>query len=332
MKTAARDISFDFVSGIMILWVIILHIAQHLNCEWKPVWWFIDFLYFAMPWFFFRSGYFHKSGYSVPKCLHFSYKKILQPYIVFALLGTVLCLPLYLVNNPQSALGTIMAILKQLYSKGAPFGNLPLWFMLSLFTTKILFVIIENFRILWIIMLFPITGYILSAHITGSCFGLNAVPAGITFYFYGYIYRRKILVLTNKAQIGLHVVMGIILIFGLYWDFSWVDIHYNSVIRGDYIPWLVNTILALSVTVFVSRKFILIRRFPFFEYLGRHSMIFFVLHWPLLYIDHYLITDILSLSSLANYLLVSVAVLAIPYFLNEYMGPRMRAYLKLPHK
>lgn len=75
---ATRDYSLDWISGLLILHMIIGHIAGWVEMDY-PV---NNILFFFMPWFFFKGGMFHRhKEWKVE--LNKSFKRLIIPFIVF---------------------------------------------------------------------------------------------------------------------------------------------------------------------------------------------------------------------------------------------------------
>lgn len=139
---ATRDYSLDWISGLLILHMIIGHIAGWVEMDY-PV---NNILFFFMPWFFFKGGMFHRhKEWKVE--LNKSFKRLIIPFIVFSIIGQaiwtirLLCLHETDIVKYIGFPGTFI-----LY--GAFHGNAPLWFLFSLFIVRIAFNSFET-KIKW---------------------------------------------------------------------------------------------------------------------------------------------------------------------------------------
>ena len=89
----------------------------------------MDVLFFFMPWFFFKSGQFHRDGHYLRQLLS-SARRLLIPCVVFSLAGyAVKCYTLSLHNDFSVHLTRVWT---KFSHEGVLPGNGPLWFLLVL--------------------------------------------------------------------------------------------------------------------------------------------------------------------------------------------------------
>lgn len=133
----ARDLSLDIVAGVLIIWMMLTHAAA--GAEYEPTWfkWADRILYFFMPWFFFKAGMFFKAK---PRREFYrsNFKRLIVPFLVFSLIGYLCWLPGMIGNSELSMKYKLLAPFIQLWKEGSVTGNIPLWFLLSLFIVKAL--------------------------------------------------------------------------------------------------------------------------------------------------------------------------------------------------
>lgn len=88
-----RDLSFDYLKGILIFFVILGHSIIYINgvdCYYDPLWKSIHS--FHMPLFVLLSGYFFKNRTDISfwNCVKKQFNRLLLPQITFVILGLVL--------------------------------------------------------------------------------------------------------------------------------------------------------------------------------------------------------------------------------------------------
>lgn len=132
-----RNESIDSVAGIMILYMVFTHVCQHYHLEHSNFYMSLErLLYFFMPWFYFKAGMFFKVGNS-KDVIGKSAKRLIKPFLIYSLVGHV-CYCFF--NYMKGALSlSVLVPYRSLLLTGSIPGNLPLWFLLSLFGCKVIF-------------------------------------------------------------------------------------------------------------------------------------------------------------------------------------------------
>lgn len=93
-----REEVFDFLSAFFIVQVIFLHLSQFSDLHLYSSLGVESFIYFYMPYFFFKSGYFLNIQ-NIRVCFYGGIKRLLIPFITFSILGILLILPTELLIN-----------------------------------------------------------------------------------------------------------------------------------------------------------------------------------------------------------------------------------------
>ena len=131
MEEKARVAYIDIAAGIMIIWLLIYHALWPMYKS--DVLCAVPFLFFFMPWFFYKSGYFFS-----PKALSETFKndaiKLLKTYVVWSLIGYVCyILQHFFYYNSLSFTEIVYNPLRSLCFYGLIPLNTPLWFLPVLF-------------------------------------------------------------------------------------------------------------------------------------------------------------------------------------------------------
>lgn len=134
----------DELGGLMILSVILGHAIGFagltVNNRLNPI-------IFFMFWFYFKSGMYYRPK-EREQMLIGGAKKLLLPFAVYSLVGYIVdCFAMY-VYGEIGWKHYILTPLKDLLLRGSISGNLPLWFLFSLYCVQVTFneLYIRSFR------------------------------------------------------------------------------------------------------------------------------------------------------------------------------------------
>ena len=292
-----RNHTFDLLCGICIIRMIMLHITNACGFG-DEGWWasVMSWTYFFMSFFFFKAGYFNKtvSGNSHDFILDKA-KRLLIPYAVWGTIGNIIYFFFVLfILDPNNTV-VKQTDVTHLWTTSQFFGNVPCWFLVSFFMAYVVAHLVSkvpplfkitsrgrtyNFKIHWFILPLPLLSYWLYAHGNPLPFGLNNIFIGIFLFYLGRVWHF----VTEKM--GREVTLGVsgVLLAGY--------IVVNSTYSGSYTMsdnlWTGNPYsIILSITlVLCGLSGILLSidlpRIPVINYIGQHSMVFFVAHYPML--------------------------------------------------
>jgi fucose 4-O-acetylase-like acetyltransferase len=276
---------FDLVSGLFMIQIIIMHILQFSeNFATSSVFSFIMHVsFFFMPWFYFKSGYL----YSTPKNgskLYFKSKakSLLLPFVLFTVIGFVLYFPFEVMESKRSIARILLSPGFAMIRWGnGGVGNQPIWFLLSLFLALSGFFLLDKFKLKLLIVLFPFAGYALYYfdYNLPLPLGLSNVFLGIFFLYAGYIFKKYI----EKSKYVKPILWFSLIIYcviQILW-FSSLDMRINTVTSGNYFVYLLSALCGLVLIYFIGKKIDYIKPI---NYIGENSMVYFVAHWPILFL------------------------------------------------
>lgn len=292
-----RNHAFDLLCGICIIRMITLHVTNACGFGtadwWTPV---MQWTYFFMSFFFFKAGYFNKTVSGNTKAyLADKAKRLLIPYLTWGIIGN--CIYFFFVIfilSPQNTLSTQVKI-SHLWESSQFYGNAPCWFLFSFFIAYIVAHLISkvpplfhvtflgkkrNFKIHWFIFLTPFVSYGLHTQGNPLWLGLDNVFIGIFLFYLGRVWHFAIEKMGENITLG---VSGVLLS---------IFICLNGIYGGSYSmaenlwqghPLIVTANITLALCG-LSGILLSIRlpRIPVINYIGEHSMVFFVAHYPLL--------------------------------------------------
>jgi len=146
VQSKNRDQSIDIVAGIMIIYMILYHIYQWSHIKYLLVDYLSHFLFMFMTWFYFKAGMFSHKEFC-KDLVNDSSKRLLKPYFIFSLIGHVFWCIQQSIIAETSWKTWFYEPFSQIFRNSSVEGNLPLWFLLSLFIVKMLHSLFLKFKI-----------------------------------------------------------------------------------------------------------------------------------------------------------------------------------------
>ena len=285
-----RNHAFDFLCGICIIRMITLHTitfcGHHNDDWWKEV---MGWSFFFMCFFFFKAGYFNKtvSGNS-KEYIKDKAKRLLTPYVTWGTIGfLVYCfyLPFEIdrYHNPIEPMSW-----EHLWRTSSFWGNEPVWFLCSFFSAYVLVHFMKKIQIVKpisvfqtvVLATFPFISYWLWKNGNPIWLSLNNVFMGAFFFYLGRGWQFFIDHIERKYILMLSCVLIVAFIIS---NFVWHGEYIMSAnkFEGDPFAAFVNTIIILLGLSGLLLKMPL-KRVPVINYIGQHSMVYFVCHYPIL--------------------------------------------------
>lgn len=297
----------DLISGLFMIQIIFLHIFQFANLTENKTFSFVmQVLFFFMPWFYFKSGYFYtRTETPFTDYVFNKSRKLLIPFLSFAFIGFIIALPFNIYFDDRPVWRIIASFPYSILRNGnGGIGNLPLWFLLSLFFTVVGYYIIDKLSMKWVIVLFPLIGYIIVNYNIQLPLGLSNLFLGIMFYSFGNIYRN-----IENTKFSGHIIWISIIIYLItqLFCFSTLDFRSLELLEGNYFVYLISSIAGIIVICYLAKK---INYIYLINYIGKHSLIYFIVHWPIII----LIKNIFKILSINTNEYIYVSILAFLIF------------------
>lgn len=277
-----RNSSVDTVSGILVFWMILFHVFQWAHCTAHPIYQVgLRFFFFYMAWFFFKSGMFHKDRPHLELIKH-SFSTLIFPFLLWFGFSYALVSASFRLNHNWSLSQILSYPFNQVLYAGNLPGNPPLWFLVSLFLSQLIasFFIKRKIPYLAIVISLAIGGLLSTASAVFP-FSLPAIPLGVSFYLYGYLLKGAS---SRSSSIRLDYVIltGVLLI--VLFEPSFVDFRTGRLDFGNF-PFYIFS--AFGILLLIQHR--IKGGFSPFAWIGRNSLAFFVLHWPVLIVAKYLL-------------------------------------------
>ena len=308
MKNGNRIEYLDSAGGILLIHMIAWHCWQCANLPQDAFW--LRLLSFFMPWFFYKAGMFYKPNDTIT-VIKKGWKRLIIPYIIYSLLGScVLCVKL-IVSNEFILQNFVITFFSSLVKTGSVPGNLPLWFLFSLFIVRILYNFVHNKlgqKYIWAIISITIILWIFSNYVHSilPMYVLN-ISTGLFFYLLG-----------NKLK-NIHCNWKIVFLLVILYLCSViffpqiVDMRTTKIIHGNFYGWLL--ISAIGIIAFNSFSCKVMDNVNIFSMIGKNTMPIYCWHWIVLLI----ISSISIFNSINNYeyfIIELISILAlIPIFI-----------------
>ena len=205
-----RNHTFDFLCGLCIVRMVMLHTFQYTGFTVQP-WWkeLMDWSFYLMCFFFFKAGYFNRttSGPTLPY-LWDRTKRLLIPYITCGLIGNVLFWLFMWLLEGEYTRNPIRFLWIHVYKVSDFYGNAAMWFLFSFYIMYIAVHFIGRVRWLkWLSLAFPFLSYWLWREGNPLWMNLNNVLMGTFFFYLGHWWRLLTARTGRRTEFVISVVM-----------------------------------------------------------------------------------------------------------------------------
>ena len=280
-----RSHAFDILCGICIIRMVTLHIMAFCGQE-KQEWWqeVMRWSFFFMSFFFFKAGYFNKgtSAGSDLEYLRDRSRRLLIPYLMSGLIGAAVYFSFYfpLVDRYKKFVEPLEW--SHVWMKSGFYGNSPIWFLFSFFTVYMMVRYIDKARRLcWLTLVFPALSYWVYRTGNNVPMSLGNVFIACYFFYLGRLWRRVMESISRERVMAASWLMvGAFVVLGILWPGT-----YNmsqNLFTGNALMAVVNATLILCGLAGVLLT-LQVPRIPWLCFIGEHSMVFFISHYPMLY-------------------------------------------------
>lgn len=278
-----RNHAFDILCGLCILRMVTLHVVCQTSLRqaewWKPI---MEWSFYLMSFFFFKAGYFNKGvqGNSRAYCLD-KFRRLMIPYFSWAAISAGICL-FFMLTFPGRFPGTEHSFHTfRIWIGGFTWGNSPLWFLPCFFTSYIMVHFIEKVKHLnLIILFFPLLSYWLFTLGNPLYLMMNNVFCGAFFFYLGKVWHRILDRIGDSTGLELSIILAAAFILCNIYLHGEYEMRTNS-FTGPFWQVMLNTVLALTGLsgILLTTH---VRRIPGICYIGEHSMVYYIGHYPLI--------------------------------------------------
>jgi len=282
-----RQVNFDLISGLFICYVLAVHSCQFAGIQDNVVCRDFEFVFFFfMPWFFFKSGYFHKRRDTESiRDAGMRLRRLALPYVSWVAIGYTIHVALDLFGRVEPLHWVFFGPVRMLLAQGSEMGNLPLWFLLSFLFVQLLGTFAIRFES-WILPGLPLVGWFLDDRGITLPLGLSNLFLGLFFFLCGTRYR--ILRPRLVGKIIYPLVLPTYLLLNLCFH-SELDFRINHVAVGWYPAYVIGSVAGIVLLEWSTRTL----GPNVLGWIGRNAILFFVAHWPILEICRPILVGVL---------------------------------------
>lgn len=262
----------DAVAGLFLL----LMMFQHFNIVIRTPHTLGHLFMFNTIYFFFKSGMFHKPVKPGKTLVIKWLKRLIVPFVVCALFGLMLEFVCEWIVAGNCDFAVFYGGLSQTLRIGAPWWNIPVWFLLTLFVVKLLTARFDGrHTLIWVSAALSIA----AAHtylVTMESFNyIGNTALAVVFYILGFK-SRSIRLDESRLAVGLLAAL-----FATLFVFfpAIIDIFHNKATYGNYFVGILFSVVGILLTnlLFEKYKYLHIRLFVF---AGQNAMLLLVFHVP----------------------------------------------------
>jgi fucose 4-O-acetylase-like acetyltransferase len=265
----------DLAKGVCIILVVLLHLVPVLNDK-------LEFLsYLRMPLYFCLSGLFFKDYGSLKNFTVRKVNKILIPFIAWYLISyMIFYLGRMVSNSDHEAVYSITDV----FLRNEIF-NIPLWFLLCLFWSNLLFACINIFLKKWYqqfgaIAVMAGVGYMMGSNHIANPLYIGSALTCMPFFYLGYVLKRSSILYSNANKKVERIVLGISLIGAMLFaiipdSFQHFEFYTNSMIEGNIVAVYISGVMYVVAILLLCK---LIGKLPYISWLGRYSIVVLVTH------------------------------------------------------
>ena len=254
-------------------------------------WWgeVMSWSFFFMCFFFFKAGYFNKtvSGDSVQYIKEKS-RRLLIPYVSWGTIGFLVYIAFLPFEIKRYHHPIEPMEWSHLWQTSSFWGNEPVWFLFSFFSAYVLVHFIKKIHIVKPISVFqsviilacPLISYGLWHKGNPLPMSLNNVFMGVFFFNMGRMWRSVLERLSRSQALSLSGLLCVaFVVSNILWHGEYV-MSTNRFNGMSFFAFLNTFIILLGLSGFLLK--LPLPRVPVINYIGEHSMVYFVLHYPLL--------------------------------------------------
>lgn len=300
----SRIVYLDFIAGLLVLYMIFpVHVLSQTGLERYN--YLSSVFFFFMAWFFYKAGMFFKPTDS-KAILKKTFKRLMVPFLIFSVIGD-LVLDLHFFLTGITSYKYYIASLKSVLIEGNAVGNIPLWFLLSLFIIHNGFNFAKKYLHPYVILAI--------AAVVPTCMHYAQIDipvishtfAGLFFFICGYVIGGSSIQLLKNINENLQLAVFASLFISIM-IFNPVRVSFidNDLISGTYPCWFISYLVAILVVNNLAR--IVSNKIPlqnsYIASIGKNSMVWLVSHWILLTMCRIVVDDMLGISN--SYILAAV--------------------------
>lgn len=315
----------DYITAInrlMCLCVVLVHIGLLSNTIFNIVFSSIYGLTYAsftllivMPFFFYKSGAFSEHNGTV-RAKHY-WRKYIRPFAIYGAIGMAVQFLVTCFGYGVSCRQWLHDLIRTACVTNTVFGNVPLWFLLTLFLVRcasdyilpkvhplIVAMLSIGFAYLHFRLATPKTPFILGNFFSGMCF------YSLGYYMKKHEDKNWMMALSFVVYVGYFILVAFTSL-----KISFPVYQSNTIFHGEnyliiYPLGFFGIIATKAAFRWLSKHY----SFPVLSYIGRNAMNFYVTHWIVLVVVKFVAEKHFGIlgTKLCFYLFVAVCALTLP--------------------
>ena len=279
-----RNHAFDLLCGLCILRMIVLHCVSMCGFRGCTFWFdkLMAWTFFFICFFFFKAGYFNKSISAPTKFfLKDKFKRLFIPYLTWGAIGSIFYFGILLLFPHELHRYWDKLEWSHVWMQSHFYGNPPVWFLFSFFCMYVMVHFMQKVPYLaYLAIFFPLASWVLADNKIQVPMSLGNVFMGVYFFYLGKCWHWLLHKVPRHTFMFVSLVLLLVFLFGNHYWHGEYDMSLNHWVHR---PWgaVVNITCALCG---ISGILLMLPAFrvPFVAYIGEHSMVYFVLHYPIL--------------------------------------------------
>ena len=267
-----RNLYLDNIAGFFIMYMMIMHSCLFVKDDSYQI--VGRFVYFFMPWFFYKGGAFFKEKGSEKEFVLTSFRRLIIPYIIVSLIGFLISLGICL-HKGTSILDYLLSSIKTLVKTGTICGEVShLWFLIGLFVSRLLLYYFNKYNfVFWgIICSIILIIFIFHLELTQIWYIFYSLT-GFLYYGLGYMLREK------QYTNSLFVISSLIYILSVIMT-TYYDQHNSILYSGVFEVALIYPIFACVFANNISKYFM--NKKTIFCFISKYAMLLYVTHYPIM--------------------------------------------------
>ena len=272
-----RDFGVDTLAGFFVLYIAFGHVLDfykidsHNLCP-SP------YLYFFMPWFFYKGGMFYNAHSDTNKFLKKSFSRLVMQFIKWTIIACIAYNGLALLLGEP--IRSPFSWFQDLYRDGSIYENKPLWFLLSLFLVRVVSTMITTSERSKLTICLVIFGSIVIATLSNAYdihnpLWLFNTLSGLVYFLFGYLYGKNYSVKSFLPSLFIWIFISTFFPPG-------VSMRANKTVYGCYYLWWIYSLAGIYSVNYLIRLVpskVLENKYNVLKFAGIHSMDIYVVHW-----------------------------------------------------
>jgi fucose 4-O-acetylase-like acetyltransferase len=262
-----RRIQFiDLAKGVCIILVVLFH-AKVLTPQ-TPL-----LSNLRMPLYFFLSGLFFKTYGSTANFVVKKVNKILVPFVFFYIIAEIVCVLRLVTVHSYNWTGVQEHLLRFDLT-----CNIPLWFLLCLFITNLIFCVLRRLlknevAFSFAVVVCALIGVALGEDgVSGFAWSATALTA-LPFFYFGYMSNRISWLYPNKCDkynlLIAVAVIGIAFAINYYSANAHISMRENRFVGSALASYVSSALIVAGVLMLCK----VVRHIPWVSYVGRYSIV-----------------------------------------------------------